>query len=109
LGCNQYVQKKHTRGSYRFANRRRLSPCTNGSQQYRSPFNCAGKTLQDAENRAQTAETRAESAEKKVQQLTTQQQKTQDSTQEVAQRTAKLEKKPMRKAGLSSTATPAPA
>jgi hypothetical protein len=33
----------------------------------------------------------------KVQQLTTQQQKTQDSTQEVAQRTAKLEKKPMKK------------
>ena len=57
------------------------------------------KRLQDAENRAQTAETRAESAEKKVQQLTTQQQKTQDSTQEVAQRTAKLEKKADEKSG----------
>ena len=57
------------------------------------------KRLQDAENRAQTAETRAESAEKKVQQLTTQQQKTQDSTQEVAQRTAKLEKKAEEKSG----------
>ena len=57
------------------------------------------KRLQEAENRAQTAENRAESAEKKVQQLTAQQQKNQDTTQEVAQRTAKLEKKADEKSG----------
>ncbi|EPK7358101.1 carbohydrate porin [Kluyvera intermedia] len=57
------------------------------------------KRLQDAENRAQTAENRAESAEQKVQQLTTQQQKNQDNTQEVAQRTARLEKKSDEKSG----------
>ena len=57
------------------------------------------KRLQEAENRAQTAENRAESAEKKVQQLTTQQQKNQDTTQEVVQRTVKLEKKADEKSG----------
>lgn len=57
------------------------------------------KRLQDAENRAQTAENRAESAEKKVQQLTTQQQKTQDTTQQVVQRTDNLEKKADEKSG----------
>ena len=57
------------------------------------------KRLQDAENRAQTAVNRAESAEKKVQQLTAQQQQNQVSTQEVSQRTAKLEKKADDKSG----------
>lgn len=57
------------------------------------------KRLQEAENRAQTAENRAESAEKQVQQLTAQQQKNQDTTQEVVQRTAKLEKKADEKSG----------
>jgi sucrose porin len=71
----------------------------NGSQHDRSPFDRPGKRLQEAENRAQTAENRAESAEKKVQQLTTQQQKNQDTTQEVVQRTAKLEKKADEKSG----------
>lgn len=51
------------------------------------------KRLQEAENRAKTAENRAESAEKKIQQLMTQQQKTQQTTQDVVQRTAKLETK----------------
>ncbi|HEY4466887.1 MAG TPA: carbohydrate porin [Klebsiella sp.] len=59
------------------------------------------KRLQQAENRAQTAENRAESAERKVQQLTTQQQKNLDSTQAVAQRTAKLEEKADEKSGFA--------
>lgn len=68
------------------------------------------KRLQDAENRAQTAETRAESAEKKVQQLTTQQQKKpRTALRKWLSVPPDLRKKPMRKAGLSSTATPAPA
>jgi sucrose porin len=67
------------------------------------------KRLQEAENRAQTAETRAESAEKKYSSSPRSNKKPRTATQEVAQRTAKLEKKPMRKAGLSFTATPAPA
>jgi hypothetical protein len=101
--------KKHTRGPYRFANRRRLSPRANGPQQYRSPFDRAGKTPagggKQSANRGKPRRVGGE----KVQQLTTQQQKNQDTTQEVVQRTAKLEKKPMRKAALSFTATPAPA
>jgi sucrose porin len=66
------------------------------------------KRLQDAENRAQTAENRAESAEKKSS-SSPRSSKNPGHTQQVVQRTAKLEKKPTRKAGLSSTATPAPA
>lgn len=57
------------------------------------------KRLQEAENRAKTAENRAESAEKKIQQLMTQQQKTQQTTQDVVQRTAKLETKADDKSG----------
>ena len=62
-------------------------------------LNALEKRLQEAEIRAQTAENRAGTAEKKVQQLTAQQQKNQDSTQEVAQRTARLEKKADDKSG----------
>ncbi|MGX7400797.1 carbohydrate porin, partial [Enterobacter sp. ESY66] len=62
-------------------------------------LNALEKRLQEAENRAQTAENRAGAAEKKVQQLTAQQQKNQNSTQEVAQRTARLEKKADDKSG----------
>ena len=57
-------------------------------------LNALEKRLQEAEIRAQTAENRAGMAEKKVQQLTAQQKKNQDSTQEVAQRTARLEVTP---------------
>ena len=49
--------------------------------------------LQDAEMRAQNAEKRATAAEQKTQQLVAAQQQTQNTTQEVAQRTTVLEKK----------------
>ncbi|VTP69426.1 Sucrose porin precursor [Leclercia adecarboxylata] len=56
-------------------------------------LNALEKRLQEAESRAQNGGKPCRAAEKKVQQLTAQQQKNQDSTQEVAQRTARLEKK----------------
>jgi len=49
--------------------------------------------LQEAEGRATAAEKRAAVAEQKTQQLVAVQQQTQTSTQDVAQRTAALEKK----------------
>jgi hypothetical protein len=103
------MYKKHTRDAYRFANRRRLSPRANGSQHYRSPSDRAGKTPAGCRKQSANGGKPRRVGGEKVQQLTTQQQKNQDSTQEVAQRTAKLEKKPMTKAALSFTVTPAPA
>jgi sucrose porin len=65
------------------------------------------KRLQDAENRAQTAET-APSRQRKSPAAHHAAAKNPGHTQQVAQR-RRWRKKPMRKAGLSSTATPVPA
>lgn len=67
------------------------------------------KRLQEAENRAQTAENRAESAEKKSSNSPRSSKKTRTRLRKWLSVPPNLRKRPMRKAALSFTATPAPA